>query len=221
VEELCSCELEHPALGGENPAVLAWRSAAALSLAELGRLDQARELAAEEVRRAAIFGPPRATGVALRAQALVGPQAERRTTLERALEVLGPSQARLEHARVLVDLGATLRATRQRAAAREPLLLALTLARRCGALSLERRARSELAAVGLRPGTAAPSGADSLTPSERRVVELAAAGGTNREIAQTLFVTEKTVETHLARAFRKLDITSRRQLPDVLAGAVG
>jgi DNA-binding CsgD family transcriptional regulator len=220
VEELCSCELEHPALGGENPAVLAWRSAAALSLAELGRSDQARELAAEELRRAALFGAPRATGVALRVQALVGPQAERRTTLERALEVLGPSQARLEHARVLVDLGATLRATRQRAAAREPLLLALTLARRCGALGLERRARSELAAVGLRPGTAAPSGADSLTPSERRVVELAAAGGTNREIAQTLFVTEKTVETHLARAFRKLDITSRRQLPDVLAGAV-
>ena len=60
-------------------------------------------------------------------------------------------------------------------------------------------------------------GTDSLTPSERRVAELAAAGGTNREIAQTLFVTEKTVETHLGRAFRKLDISSRRQLWDVLA----
>jgi DNA-binding CsgD family transcriptional regulator len=58
-----------------------------------------------------------------------------------------------------------------------------------------------------------------LTPSERRVAELAATGGTNREIAQKLFVTEKTVETHLGRAFRKLEISSRRQLPDVLAGA--
>ena len=61
----------------------------------------------------------------------------------------------------------------------------------------------------------------TLTPSERRIVELAATGATNREIAQTLFVTEKTVETHLGRAFRKLDISSRRQLPDVLAPAAG
>ena len=61
----------------------------------------------------------------------------------------------------------------------------------------------------------------SLTPSERRVVELAAAGGTNRQIAQTLFVTDKTVETHLGRSYRKLDISSRRQLPDVLARTAG
>jgi DNA-binding CsgD family transcriptional regulator len=53
------------------------------------------------------------------------------------------------------------------------------------------------------------------------VVELAAGGGTNREIAQTLFVTEKTVETHLGRAFRKLNVSSRRQLRDVLASDVG
>ena len=53
------------------------------------------------------------------------------------------------------------------------------------------------------------------------MVELAAAGGTNREIAQTLFVTEKTVETHLGRAYRKLDVSSRRQLPAVLARAEG
>ena len=64
-------------------------------------------------------------------------------------------------------------------------------------------------------------GSDSLTPSERRVVELAATGDTNRQIAQTLFVTEKTVETHMGRAFRKLEVSSRRQLPDALAGVVG
>jgi DNA-binding CsgD family transcriptional regulator len=120
---------------------------------------------------------------------------------------------------VLVDLGATHRAARQRSAAREPLLEGLALASRCGSHALERRARAELAAIGLRPRRVERDGADSLTPSERRVAELAAAGETNREIAQTLFVTEKTVETHLGRAFRKLDVTSRRQLPDVLAGA--
>ena len=219
VEELRACEGDHPALGVENPAVLAWRSAAALSLAELGRTEEARELAADELRRAQSYGAQRAVGIALRATALVGPAAERATTLEAALKVLEPSGARLEYARVLVDLGATLRAARQRSAAREPLLEGLALASRCGSWGLERRARTELAAIGVRPRTVERSGADSLTPSERRVAELAAGGQTNREIAQTLFVTEKTVEAHLGRAFRKLDVTSRRQLPDVLASA--
>jgi DNA-binding NarL/FixJ family response regulator len=173
------------------------------------------------VRRAQAFGAPREIGVALRAHALVGPPAERRKRLEDALAVLESSPARLEHARVLLDLGATIRATGQRTAAREPLLDGLGLAARCGARTLERRARAELAAIGIRPRTTHRTGADSLTPSERRVAELAAAGGTNREIAQTLFVTEKTVETHLGRTFRKLTISSRRQLPDALARSAG
>jgi DNA-binding CsgD family transcriptional regulator len=219
IDELCGCALDHPVLGGENPSVSPWRSAAALSLAQLGRHKEARALATEEVRRAEAFGAPRAVGIALRAQALVGPHAERANGLADALAVLADSPARLEQARVLVDLGATLRAGGQRTAAREPLLEGLALAERCGATTLERRARAELAAVGVRPRTTERSGADSLTPSERRVVEIAAAGSTNREIAQTLFVTEKTVETHLGRAFRKLDVSSRRQLPDVLARA--
>ena len=219
IDELRACD--DPAFGGENPAMLPWRSAAALSLAELGRHDEARALAADEVRRAQSFGAPRAIGVALRAHALVGPPAERPQGLADALAVLEPSPARLEHARVLVDLGATFRAAGQRTAARQPLEDGLALAVRCGARTLERRARAELGAIGVRPRTTDRAGADSLTPSERRVAELAAAGGTNREIAQTLFVTEKTVETHLGRSFRKLDISSRRQLPDVLARAVG
>ena len=117
-----------------------------------------------------------------------------------------------------IVVGST-RAAGKRTAAREPLSEGFALAVRCGATTLERRARSELAAIGVRPRMSDRSGADSLTPSERRVVEHAAVGATNREIAQTLFVTEKTVETHLGRAFRKLDISSRRQLPEVLARA--
>ncbi|MBV9334826.1 MAG: AAA family ATPase [Solirubrobacterales bacterium] len=217
VEELRSCEHEHPALGIENPAVLAWRSAAALSLAELGRAEEARELAEDELRRARAFGTPRAIGIARRASALVGPAGRRASAPQEALAALEASPDRLEHARVLIDLGATHRAARQRSAARDPLLHGLALASRCGARSLERRARAELAAIGIRPRRVERSGADSLTPSERRVAELAAAGQTNREIAQTLFVTEKTVETHLGHAFRKLEVTSRRQLPDALA----
>jgi DNA-binding CsgD family transcriptional regulator len=221
IDELRGCGLDDPTFGSENPAMLAWRSAAALSLAELGRHGEARSLADDEVRRGTSFGAARAIGIALRAQALVGPSAERSRGLEAALAVLAPSPVRLEHARVLVDLGATFRAAGQRTTAREPLLEGLALAARCGAQTLERRARAELAAIGVRPRTTEHAGADSLTPSERRVADLAAAGGTNREIAQTLFVTEKTVETHLGRAFRKLDISSRRQLPEVLAHAAG
>ena len=221
IEELRGCAVDHPTFGGRNPAFVPWRSAAALSLARLGRHREARELAADEVRRAELFGAARAIGVALRARALVGPPADRADGLAAALAVLASSPARLEHARVLLDLGATLRAAGQRTAARDPLLEALALAARCGAKTLERRARAELGAIGVRPRTTDRSGADSLTPSERRVVELAAAGTTNRAIAQTLFVTEKTVETHLGRAFRKLDVSSRRQLPDVLARAAG
>jgi DNA-binding CsgD family transcriptional regulator len=220
-EELRGCAGDHPTFGGENPTVLPWRSASALPLAELGRYDEARSLAAEEVRRAQSFGAPRAIGIALRAQALVGPPADRSEGLSAALGVLARSPARLEHARVLVDIGAGLRAAGQRKAAREPLLEALALAGRCGAKALERRSRAELAAIGVRPRTTERAGTDSLTPSERRIVELAAAGSTNREIAQALFITEKTVETHLGRAFRKLDVSSRRQLADVLARAAG
>ena len=219
IEELRGCALDHAVLGGENPAVSPWRSAAALSLAELGRDEEARTLAADEARRAQSFGAPRAIGIALRAQALVGPRDERQSGLEAARDVLASSPARLEHARVLLDLGATLRAAGQRTAAREPLLEALALSARCDAKGMERRARAELGAIGVRPRTTDQTGVASLTRSELRVAELAAAGSTNREIAQTLFVTEKTVETHLGRAFRKLDISSRRQLPAVLVRA--
>jgi DNA-binding CsgD family transcriptional regulator len=218
-EELRGCALDHPMFGSENPAFTPWRSAAALSLAKLGRQAEALDLAADEVRRARSFGAPRAIGVALRVQALVGPPADRSEGLAVAVEALESSGAPLEHARALLDYGATLRATGQRTAAREPLSQALSLAARCGALTVGRRARTELASIGVRPRTTDRVGTESLTPSERRVVELAAAGGTNREIAQALFVTEKTVETHLGRSFRKLDISSRRQLPDVLTQA--
>jgi DNA-binding CsgD family transcriptional regulator len=221
VEELRGCAFDHPAFGGENPAMLPWRSAAALSLSELGRSEEARALAEDEVRRAQWFGAPRAIGIALRAQALVEPSADRAERLAEALAVLKSSAARLEHARVLLDIGATLRAAGQRTRARDPLLEALALSARCGAKALERRAKAELASIGVRPRSTDHDGMASLTPSERRVVELAARGGTNREIAQALFVTEKTVETHLGHAFRKLDVSSRRQLPEVLTREAG
>ena len=81
------------------------------------------------------------------------------------------------------------------------------------------RARTELYATGARPRREALAGIDALTASERRVADLAAAGRTNREIAQELFVTPKTVEVHLSSTYCKLGIDGRRELADALATA--
>jgi DNA-binding NarL/FixJ family response regulator len=133
--------------------------------------------------------------------------------------VLDRSPARLEHAKALAALGSALRRARRPADSREPLRQALELADVCGALGLTEAVRSELYASGARPRTTALKGADSLTASERRVAALAAEGQTNRDIAQVLFVTPKTVEVHLSSAYRKLGIRSRRELAGALAGA--
>ena len=103
--------------------------------------------------------------------------------------------------------------------ARGPLNEALAVAERLGALRLAARAEDELRLTGARPRRRAVSGVDALTPAELRVAALAAEGLSNPEIAQTLFVTRKTVEKHLGAAFGKLHVTSRDQLPAVLEGA--
>ncbi|MDQ8043645.1 MAG: AAA family ATPase [Patulibacter sp.] len=204
--------------GESPPSYLAWRSTAAELLDQLGRHAEAVELVQEEVRRAEILAAPAALGIALRAQALLAPAADRVAGLEAAVAVLAGSAARLEHARALVDLGAAIRRAGDRAAGRERLREGHEIAVRCGATALADRAREELAASGMRLAAAGRSGAGSLTPSERRVAAMAAEGLRNRDIAQRLFVTEKTVETHLSRAYDKLGIRSRRALAEALAG---
>ena len=110
-----------------------------------------------------------------------------------------------------------MRRAGQRADSRETLRPALDLAQRCGALALTERTRTELIAAGARPRRLLLTGLDSLTPSEHRVAQLAAAGLHNREIAQHLFITARTVEGHLSHAYQKLAITTREQLPAALA----
>jgi DNA-binding NarL/FixJ family response regulator len=136
--------------------------------------------------------------------------------LQQAVVVLEQSPRRLEHLRALVDLGSTLRRGRERAAAREPLRAALADARRRGALALAQRAADELEATGESVRTPLLSGVESLTPSERRIAAGAAEGKSNREIAQALFVSVKTVETHLSAVYRKLDIAGRAELAGAL-----
>ncbi|MGH2920069.1 MAG: helix-turn-helix domain-containing protein, partial [Solirubrobacteraceae bacterium] len=87
---------------------------------------------------------------------------------------------------------------------------------RCGAHAVEQRATVELRASGARPRRIMRSGAESLTASERRVAEMAADGLTSRSIAERLFVTQKTVETHLGHVYRKLDIPGRAHIGEAL-----
>ena len=135
-----------------------------------------------------------------------------------AIEYLQRSPRRLVHARALVDLGAALRRAGHRSDARDPLRAGYGLARECGAHTLAETARLELAASGIRLRRERLTGTEALTASERRIAYAAAAGASNAEIAQTLFVTVKTVEMHLTHAYRKLDITKRAELPKALTG---
>ncbi|MBE2318726.1 AAA family ATPase [Solirubrobacter sp. CPCC 204708] len=216
IADFRACGAYGQSWGGENPSVSAWRSRAATLLTDLGEYDEAHALVREELKLARAFGAPRAIGVALCVAGTIGAQPPL-PALKEAVAVLEETPARLELARALVSLGSALRRGGQRAAAREPLARGLDLATRCGAAPLVRRAHEELLAAGARPRRIALSGRDALTPSERRVAELAASGLTNRGIAQQLFVTEKTVEAHLRGAFQKLEISSRTRLAQVLA----
>ena len=109
------------------------------------------------------------------------------------MTVLRPSPAPLELARALIDLGAAYRRASARTRAREILREGLDLAHAMGGLALSDRARRELVVAGGRPRRDATRGRDALTPGELRVAQLAVAGRTNRQIAQALFVTQRTV----------------------------
>jgi DNA-binding CsgD family transcriptional regulator len=135
------------------------------------------------------------------------------------VDTLARSPARLEHARALVDLGAALRRANRRAEARDRLQHGVDLARRCGAGALAARGRTELRAAGGRFDEPDGTGVEQLTVSEHRVAELAAKGHSNPEIVQALFVTRKTIETHLGRVYRKLGISGRGELAHALGEA--
>jgi DNA-binding CsgD family transcriptional regulator len=202
--------------GAVAPGYLQWRSEAAQVHAALGDRDAAVALVREELALARAFGAQRTLGVALRGAGVVigGPEGEQ--LLHEAVATLDRAGVGLERARALVELGALLRRANRRKEARELLREGLDIAHHAGARPVADRAATELRATGAKPRRAPLTGIESLTASERRVAELAAQGLTNREIAQALFVTARTVEGHLTRTFQKLDLRSR----DDIAGAL-
>ena len=205
------------AIGARNPDLAPWRAHLAQALLLAGQREEARALADEHAALARTWGAHRPLARALRVQGLTLGGQDGTALLQQSVEVARDSPGRLELALSLVELGAAERRANHRTAARNPLEEGLALAHQCGARSLQDRALAELLAAGARPRRPLATGRDTLTPSELRIAGLAGAGQTNRQIAQRLFITQKTVEGHLARAFRKLHIDSRAQLPAALS----
>lgn len=218
-EALAVCE-DYVSLRGHmmNPASTPWRTVKAEVLDRLGRTEEAIELAREQLEAVRHWGSRQAIGRALRVLGRLRRE-DGIEDLREAVATLERSNARLEHAKALLAYGTALRLARKPSEAREPLRRALEVGSACSAEALVERARAELRAAGVRPRREALGGVESLTPSERRVAGMAAEELTNREIAQALFVTPKTVEVHLSNAYRKLEIRSRRELAGALAGA--
>ncbi len=216
VEAYTAAAAVHTAAGGDGP-VHDWRNGLARARRAGGDHGVAVDLAAEQLGRARHFGAARPLAAALRAVAAVSADLDEQiTALDEAEGVVEGSEARLEQARVQVARGAALRRAGRRRQAREVLRAGLDAARTAGAAALARSAVEELEASGARQPRLAISGRDALTPSELRVARLAVEGRSNREIAETLYVTRKTVEVHLSATYRKLGIASRQELPDAL-----
>jgi DNA-binding CsgD family transcriptional regulator len=202
-----------------NPTWTPWRSTAALALAHLGRREEAAALAAAELALAETFGAPVPIARALHACAVTEPDAGARVRIaSRGLSVISGVPAGLAAIRLQLELGSALAYIGRRVQAREALRPALAEADAAGATLLAQRARRELVATGLRPRQAATEGAAALTPRQRQICELAAAGKGNRAIAQQLFLSIKTVETHLAAGYRKLGVNTREGLAAQLLG---
>jgi DNA-binding CsgD family transcriptional regulator len=209
------------ALRVHSPAMLQWRSHASMAHLKLGERDAALRLAREEVRLAHRLCGPSTMGTSLHSLGLATGGHQGIRILEHAVNRLKPSSARLAEASALVDLGAALRRQGQPSRARVHLREGLDQATRCQATGLAERAHLELLAAGARPRRVVQHGPEALTATEARIAMVAAQGLTNTEIGQSLFISRKTVEKHLANAYRKLQISSRSQLdPTALTGAV-
>ena len=199
-----------------NPAAMAWRSRCAGLLAESGERERALEMVEDGVTRARAFGSPRALGIALRTRGTLADPGAGIEDLREAVGLLDGVTA-VEHARAVIALGRAQFALGEEDA-RETLYSGMDIAHRAGAHTLVEESMEALRATGARPRRPRLTGVDSLTPQERRIAQMAADGSGNREIAEALFLTRRTVEMHLSNAYRKLEIESREALPGALSG---
>jgi DNA-binding CsgD family transcriptional regulator len=215
IADLLWCGERMEAIGVVWP--IHWKGCAASALAALGEKERAARLGREQLEVARRVGARGSLGLALRHAAAAGRQDGRLELLEEAVSVLERAPARLELAHALADLGSELSRLGRRREGRDAQRRAIELADECGAVALSERVRIDVQSGPGRRGRTELRGRNALTAAEWRVCHLAVSGRTNREIAQALFVTEKTVERHLSNAYQKLGIRSRFQL----AAAIG
>jgi DNA-binding CsgD family transcriptional regulator len=193
----------------------------ALAYRTLGDRDAALEAGTAQLVRARAWGTPSVVATALRVTGWAHGGRQGIEMLEEAVAVLESSPALLERARCLLALGMLRRRARERVSALDALRQSADLGQRLGARRVAELARAELRILGARPRRLAFSGADSLTAAQLRVAQLAAANRSNREIAQELYVSMKTVEGHLSQTYNKLGIASRGELAAALTSARG
>jgi DNA-binding CsgD family transcriptional regulator len=176
----------------------------------------ARAALARLSERARASGTPWALGLLARSRALVAPDDEAEPLYRDALAQLARSGVATDLARAHLLFGEWLRRQRRRRDARRQLRIAHDMFRATGATAFARRAGAELLATGEHSRTRAIEARDQLTPQERRIAQLAAAGESNAEVAAQLFISQHTVAYHLRKVFRKLRLTSRNQLAAVI-----
>lgn len=198
-------------LGSAEPCVIPCVPDAIQALVALGELDRANELLVEHEEKGRACDRPWALATAARCRGLLaaarGDRPASMAAFEQAMAQHARTQMPFELGRSLLALGEAQRRFKQRRAAGASLRAALETFEALGAPLWAEKARAELARTGSR---AAPPG--ELTPTEQQVADLVAEGQTNREVADALFVSVKTVEANLSRIFQKLGISSRRQL---------
>ncbi|MBO0656045.1 AAA family ATPase [Streptomyces triculaminicus] len=201
-----------------NPVLAPWWLPAAATLARLGRAGEARDIVERVTPSLRRWGTPRALGTGLMAAAAAATGRARLDLLAEAAGILARSPARLEHTKAAYLLGRCLLAQGDARAARRHLRQAIEVATRCGYQALGAAARAALVTAGGRMPQLAASPLDTLTGSERRIAALAQGGVTNKAIAEALFITPRTVETHLTNVYRKLAVRGRTDLPGGLGG---
>lgn len=214
--DLLECGHRLEALEIANPALSAWRGCAAVAWKRLGNDAEARRLADREVELARRWGDPAAVGQALRSLGAVSSGAAAERAFAESVALLEQTDARLQLALSLVAAGQAQGRRGCLAPARQALRRGMLLAEECGAPSLAAEAHKSLLASGGRLRRTPASGLPALTPTERRIAVHAARGRTNKDIAELLHVTTRTVEVHLTRVYSKLSIPGRNALADAL-----
>jgi DNA-binding CsgD family transcriptional regulator len=216
LENLLTCGHSLAVSGIDNPVFATWWVDAACVLAELGRSTEAQAVAGYGRVLSRRWNTSHSHGFALLAEASAAAGPEAVSLLSDAVSKLAGQAFRLHHLRAEYWLGVALLQTGDVKAARSRFRRVVDLAMGCGHRILATKAREQLVVSGGRMQSITGALADMLTVSERRVATLAAGGLNNREIAESLVVTLRTVEIHLTNAYRKLGVTGRENLPPVL-----